>query len=567
MKRKNLLIFGASIFTSAIAIGLGLLARQPSIFEDNNRSDQGTFVLSGSSITRSSTDPDQHQAIMLDSGKNSVNVTIKRASVSDNLINVEQGDYITISNDLDSPIRGITSFSIRSSAFVSGDISNTVQAYFYLSYNQITLENVFAGKYHDLVFVRPNSMSSDAQGNLSFGFGGGDSRYFLAVICGKQNFSISEMTIHTPCAAEPTREDESVGTYSSYKTEEAALLPESFPFVGNGSYQSNIYGGMIQFHNLQQNTFVSSFYSSLTTNGYQMANVVEGTFVFQKETSEDSGQYYTILLQDPTTAETYGDLVYIMTAYYGVQDWMGSDGSFPLDDLKAKFSSETFVAHLSSPSLTGDSLSYMLVDASQNYVTQWAVIISGFSTEPETLANYGNEFEAYLNTYVTQYSYIIAQSKTYPSYDENYPNSYSYSGKAFSPDYSHCINLMFSYNEEQSSITGQMLYLEYARYNDSTLGALIDSLFGAGAIPSITTSSAYYVVDYATESGSSKYFECYAINITDTEAFNYRTVLLNNGFTTNSLGETQFSVTKGNLYVSMSKSNNIWELHIHVMNN
>ena len=104
--RKTLFITMSSMALALTSVAVAL-NYHGTIDDTKSKNNSDVFIQNLAS------DPDIHAVVDINDGSSQINTTIKRASISEGKIVIDVSDYIIWSNDLDSPIRGISSLSIN----------------------------------------------------------------------------------------------------------------------------------------------------------------------------------------------------------------------------------------------------------------------------------------------------------------------------------------------------------------------------------------------------------------------------------------------------------------------
>ena len=293
--KRNLLIASTTLLLSVVAIAMMLGVGSASEFTN------GGYIKSNMLKASANENGDISVEVMLASGNNSVNTTVNGATLENDQIHIDTNSYAVWTNDIDSPIRGISAFYIT---FAQKIISfNDHPPIFYGSYNHLTFEGIQNGLYQDLKMTRLPMYSTYDQYTYNFERIDPvltDCRYFLAVIStGEVEFNITGFEVSTPCDDEPTREDPSIGTFSNYQRDILDKIPEeaTFPFIGNGSYSYTMVswddvGDLPSLKFLQTSENVSNFFINLGQNGYSMSYEEDNYRVYRKQIDE-SDLYYT----------------------------------------------------------------------------------------------------------------------------------------------------------------------------------------------------------------------------------------------------------------------------------
>lgn len=315
--KHNLLIVGAALLLSLTAISIVPITDRFTSNSNNHNVLKAEATENG----------DISLEVMLTSGKYHVNTTIKGATLDQGNIQIAANSYAIWSNDSDSPMRGISGFYITFSEETHfGESSDPI---FYGSFNPLTFEGIQSGLYHDLKTTKlPSYATSDY---LTYRFESfdpvlTDCRYFLAIIpTEKTAFNISEFKVATPCSVEPSREDESVGTFSNYQDDILEKIPAEahFPFVGNGSYTYHMMyiddqqEPCIRFIQTSKNksNFIAAIESEYSKEQWETYEGFE--FGFYKKKVSEGDEYYTFRFEG--TFNIGEDIVIFVIYYLGIQ--------------------------------------------------------------------------------------------------------------------------------------------------------------------------------------------------------------------------------------------------------
>lgn len=309
MKKKSLILMCSAL--SAVALTTVLCMNS-----GNFSSERTYFSISKLGFSSVGAEDIQYSAIV--NGTHSVNTSVYNGTLENEMVKVSKNNYITWSNDLDSPIRGISSISLsRASSSQGGSY------YFYFSFNHLTLDNILEGKYQDLEFIKMDS-GVESSNLITFDVNKLDHRYFLLLyLAPSTNAYFSDLSIETPCAEEPHRGDESIGIIDDYNDELRNSLPSHVPFIGNGSYiefENSEFDDAKAIKCIQKESGYSLFESSLVNNGYIHSKTTLEQKYYQKHLANDS--YYTVVVERQST---YDDLILGTITFVGEESWLGKD--------------------------------------------------------------------------------------------------------------------------------------------------------------------------------------------------------------------------------------------------
>ena len=279
-----------------------------------------------------------------------VNTTFHDASFDESGIFVEANHYVAWSNDLDSPIRGISSLSLYTDAGSYSIYNDNVKVVCYSSYHHLDFTDIQFGGYADLMTLGMFSFYPVPLGGgaVRYVVDNANARYFLLVILTKMDIHISDVKVYTPCGEEPSVIEEA-GEYGAYTSYEQNNLPSGFPFVGNGSYETTISpGSEVNFYVSGLKGNIEDFRYRLVQFGYVFVDVAEGvrdTYTYQKlnpAATCDDDRYFTLMR---TEGDVYDDFVYNerITYYATPTYWAGTSRT-------TNWPSESIAAYLEEPS-------------------------------------------------------------------------------------------------------------------------------------------------------------------------------------------------------------------------
>ena len=304
--KKKLVLLTASLASVSLAITAIIFARNNFSFDQVNASE---FTLAPNGIDV------KKEVIVNNKSGAKVNTTFFDASLDEGGIYLEANKYVTWSNDIDSPIRGIDYVSIFTDLASSYIVNSNIDIVIYTSYNHLNFEDIQFGKYSDLSTqgMYLYSYISLGDGNFKCNIDNDNARYFLIVICSKMDVHITDVTINSICNEEPSG-SEDIGVFDHYLEDEASALPNDFPFIGNGAYQCNPYlYGEVEFFISGYKGNTNLFRYSLVEYGYSLVDTaidIHNTYTYQKYnpdyTSEDD-KYFTLTI---TEGDEYDDFVF-----------------------------------------------------------------------------------------------------------------------------------------------------------------------------------------------------------------------------------------------------------------
>ncbi len=497
-KKKLLVLVGTTL---ALSLGVAFTAASFSggVFSYNEgRKDNGVFVLDQSSVHR---DPNSDivRAVMLSSGKNTVNIRLKDVTIDDqSRLVVNTSKFTIISNEVDSPIRGISSLDFNIKALEQN--SRIVSAVYY-SYNHLNIDDIMAGKYQDLKpYIYENYLSySDAPYSQPFNTPSDlDARYFLIAIGASQgSVSLESMTVSTPCAEDGEPDPVAVGEYPGYSEAELSLLPPSFPYVGNGSYKIEHYNygddGVNYIYLFQPKGTGSSIASALEAAGYEPGEY-QGMQIYQKFAYGE--KYHTVVFQPSFIGNGY-EYVPLMSMLYGK---LIVSNTWPQDDIVAPFSDSDFIALISDPGFASNSEYMADGESSSNYKVSQVEI--GFNKNiDDAIANY-NAIVDFKDKFITagykRYSFFEYQEPTAPDItDDTHYHSGEMRMTLMSPDCRHKVEFSYYTQINEAQIYHSSATITFWEYELSTFPeATLSDYFGGWEFVSIPGESTYVIDEY-----------------------------------------------------------------------
>lgn len=496
-KKKLILLLGTVLGLSTSALIAVASFSRGGLFEKEVAKDDGNFSLDMGTIKQSATETDVYTAAMLSNMKNTVNIKISGVSQVNEQIVAEKENYFFISNLEDSPIRGISQLQLYGQALNTSSASIYVNAYF--SYNPLNINDILDGKYQDLVVkTLVNNVYSDAMSafyNPISVNGSLNARYFLLAIGTiGDDVSLMGLMVNTPCEDEPV--EVPVGEYPhSYGEEIDAILPDDFPFIGNGSfvYQfMSAYGMGYDIWGLQRSGKHDEFYyDTLVSNGYQLVTQLQGYDCYQKFHHDD---LYTTVLDIGYRYQFDGyeimDIIVLgdLTNLVAKAEW-------PATEIDTFFSATTFTDIISSPSFPSGT-TYSTVSQSTAIGSQFNVIINAHDFEISTLQEIVSTFNDVKNS-IALVGYVETNYYNYGSLTPDEDGSiYRYIAYSFiSPDLQYQIDATFGYLKDGSTGEEQkMIEFAFTKYVMTTFPAdeLIE-LFGEDYFPAIPGSILYRI--------------------------------------------------------------------------
>ena len=321
-----------------------------------------------------------------------VKTTFYDASLDETGVLIEDGRYVVWSNDADSPIRGITSLALYTDAGSYAVYNDNVEVVCYSSYHPLDFTAIQSGKYDDLLTQGMFSFYPVpiGGGNVRYDIDDPDARYFLLAILTKMDIHITDVKVYAPCTW-PSGSEEP-GDYDAYTAYEQENLPEGFPFVGNGSYETSVApGSEVNFYVSGLKGNVADFRYRLVQYGYVLVDVNDATYTYQKEnpasTCEDE-DYFTLMR---TEGETYDDFVFNerITYYATPTYWMGpTKTNWPAASIASELGEPTYEFVASDPFIGLSNVSY-LNNPAYTATAQWGSLNeASLSTVLQSVRNY-----------------------------------------------------------------------------------------------------------------------------------------------------------------------------------
>ena len=324
-KKRLLITFTSITIATTIAMSLFFQFDTNGFFgEQNSVLTSGAFNLDSDSIHEKG---DSIYEAQLASGTSKVDVLITNASLPNKNVVIGEEEYITISNLESSPIRGINYINFSGSASSDGSIIGAI----YYSYHHLDIEDIFDGKYQDLVTV---SFNEEFSSGVAFDLltnteieSQSQARYFLALIGSTKEFTISSITVDSICQDEPEDIGE-IGTYSDYPSNIKNVLHEDFPFIGNGSFSAHTekhlgYGldwfieqPWAVFTMIQPSGNKTDFSNELEQNGFIYLDTYLNREVYQHDVKNDDDTFYSVHIEP---LYSFGGYDYFSTKYVGLQ--------------------------------------------------------------------------------------------------------------------------------------------------------------------------------------------------------------------------------------------------------
>ena len=382
---------------------------------------------------------DISKKVMLKSGKNYVNTTIKGALLENNEVVITSNKYAIWTNDEDSPIRGINELSF----VCNRKLDSNYLPQFYGSYNHLNLSDIMNGRYQDLHFIKYTSYSYGDNDYRFHNLSLTDCRYFLAIIpAGYRELTIRDFSISTPCGDEVHRDDESVGYFA---TDYPQAVKDYFPdlsFVNNGSYTYETYDwGETNLTYLQpKDTYNNILIKGLTDRGFTMTyfDSENNTYFYQKEIDE-SGIYTTYAIYNK---REYDDLV-AFEVYKYFHPLLKPSSIWPSDTINLFFEDEAFKTITShNPNIFAEGTNYIVYNFTEGEDKMVSVnLCDSLTFSEQEIAAAITNCKAYVKYLVDECHYVVNSG------DTTEETNYYYTG-VHSQDGSHSI--YFSFNAKDN---------------------------------------------------------------------------------------------------------------------
>ena len=556
MKKSLTLVF-ATAFLATGALTAFALRKGENIQFAGNGYQKSAFALDVS--TRGSSDPDVKYSADVYGVKTErttkVSTTFKRGALSNEKVVVDSHDYVIWQNDSDAPIRGISELTFGIENF---KVSN-FELFMYFSYNHLNLTDILDGKYSDLSTYYAMGGFSYSDESVTFTVNQPQARYFLALIMNQTSSSknITGGSIKTPCDDEP-EEVADVGEYVMPDSQKAPL-PADFPLLPNGSYFYQGNGPMASFFAVQRLTYLETLTQAFDTNGYQSVGAMGGGYIYQKET-ETEGKYKTIVFVPSSSGVGSGDLYFFQYMYYGLQDYMGSDGSWPTDKIAQDITDEDVLAAFVAPDFSETSItpSYSFMNAMPG---RDAILISGISTGSESEEAYV-VLKAYVASLISSTKFLKLSEYSSGFDDQghlkNDSTSAYYSVSLYSYNLKASVSISLSVSRESTSDEWKsdsvvIMISVNETVNLAGLNSNLATVFGEETFPAFSVAFSHCTkVDERSESNQT-YVVYMMTGVTLSSFDGYFDTLEGEGFQLTSYGDTRdANKIEGNVVHSVS---------------
>ena len=298
-----------------------------------------------------------------------VNTTFYDADLDEIGIDLKANNYVVWSNDIDSPIRGISDLAIYTDLGTYGVYRDYVEVVCYTSYNHLDFIDVQLGKYDDLNTLGMFSFYPTplgGGGNVKYSVDNDNARYFLMVIMTKMDLHISDVKVYTKCGDEPSG-SEDIGEYNSYTSYELENLPENFPFIGNGSYESSISpGSESTFYISGLKGLIDDFRYRLVEYGFTLVDIsgdAVKTYTYEKDNPDKTGADDAYFKLTRTEGIVYDDFVFNESITYSFVPtyWLGPKKSnWPTEHIATYLGNPGYAYIYSDPFVRLENVHYII---------------------------------------------------------------------------------------------------------------------------------------------------------------------------------------------------------------
>ena len=398
------------VLVSGLLLALSLLAvtaKDIKIIEKQIGSGRSGLIATKAEVNNNG---DISKKVMLKSGKNYVNTTIKGALLENNEVVITSNKYAIWTNDEDSPIRGINELSF----VCNRKLDDNYLPQFYGSYNPLNLSDIMNGRYQDLHFVKFSSFSSGDNDYRFHNLPLTDCRYFLAVIpAGYRELTIRDFLISTPCGDEVHRDDESVGYFAKDYPQAVKDYFPDLSFVNNGSYTYETYDGDGTCLTYLQpiDTYNNILIQGLIDHGFTMtySESEYNNYYYQKEI-DDSGIYTTYTIGNK---REYGDDLVAFDVYKNFHPLLEPSSIWPSDKINLFFEDEAFktiTAH--NPNIFAEGTDYIVYNFTEGKYKWVSVnLCDSLTFTEEEIATAIANCKAYAK-YLVGCGYVVDSSAT-----------------------------------------------------------------------------------------------------------------------------------------------------------
>lgn len=419
-----------------------------------------------------------------------IDIKIQNAYIDEGVAKVNSNNYYVISNEAgeDNAIRGIRSISYTWTHSSIITESETVGCAVYYSYNHLTVEDIFSGKYTDMkrFFDQRSVIGQSVELSTEyFDIDGAACRYFLIIIESPSvAITLDDFSVDAYCSAEPSPKE--IGEWTSYPE---GMIDElggitSFPFVGNGSWLFNSYGGQAEllFFQNKSSYGIAWFDNVFVNNGFENVGYIpaaQATY-WQKPSSGDL--YYTYMVH----SSEHHQFIMVDIRYVGEAQSMESMSNWPSDKIAEALINSTFKSQIYDPELVGD-VTFMTQAEGSDY--KHTISIGAMIDKDEGhLATNKSKLKAYINKFVNDYGF-----------EKQYEHDYStmYQALAITSDLNYYVSVMYIPDSSMAIFTFDEYH--YGAFPTEAINSKFDSKFptfasSEGTFCLITTSSNNYNV-------------------------------------------------------------------------
>ena len=311
---------------------------------------------------------DVQKAAVVNDKSITVNTTFYDADLDEIGIDLKANNYVVWSNDIDSPIRGISDLSIYTDLGSYGVYRDYVEVVCYTSYNHLDFIDIQLGKYNDLNTLGMFSFYPTplGNGNVKYSVDNDNAQYFLMVIMTKMDLHITDVKVYTECGEMPSG-SEDIGEYNSYTSYELENLPENFPFIGNGSYESSISpGSESTFYISGLKGLIDDFRYRLVEYGFTLVDIsgdAVKTYTYEKDNPDKTGEDDAYFKLTRTEGIVYDDFVFNESITYSFVPtyWLGPEKSnWPTEHIATYLGNPGYAYIYSDPFIRLENVSYII---------------------------------------------------------------------------------------------------------------------------------------------------------------------------------------------------------------
>lgn len=421
-----------------------------------------------------------------------IDIKIQNAYIDEGAAKVNGDNYYVISNEAgeDNAIRGIRSISYTwTHSSIITESENVGYAVYY-SYNHLTVEDIFSGKYTDMkrFFDQRSVIGQSVELSTEYlSIDGAACRYFLIIIESPSvAITLDDFSVDAYCSTEPSPKE--IGEWTSYPE---GMIDElggitSFPFVGNGSWLFNSYGGQaeLMFFQNKSSYGIAWFDNVFVNNEFENVGYIpaaQATY-WQKPSSGDL--YYTYMVH----SSEHHQFIMVDIRYVGEAQSMKSMSNWPSDKIAEALTNSTFKSQIYDPELVGD-VTFMTQAEGSDY--KHTISIAGMTDNDEGhLTTNKSKLKAYINKFVDDYGF----EKQY-----EYDYSTRYQALAITSDLNYYVSVMYMYDSSSPMAIFTFDEYHYGSFPTEAINSKFDSKFptfasSEGSFCLITTSANNYNV-------------------------------------------------------------------------